>query len=514
MSDSDDTDILLLIPPNFFLTEANASLNYDSFQSQLKEKTHANASDPLIYNHSVKRSMDSSKSYFTPTKSRCEQPSFAYRKYDQPCPQAAASFSSPSIASKLFPSSTPYLAPRAHLSYPSPPKKHDPLMLDRVDRYLGKCTIEENRRPSAAEVRHSLDERRSDAGLPAHDTSATKHMIETPGQHIQRYASKPSEDDILNSLVSNKMSDWNSGLQKSMTQNDEGLISLASVWNGDDRGKCDAVTTTTTNNAFQEQELRIRQYERTIQNLQTQLKQYQDKCSDAIKMDQTKNEALARLHEDNSRWIEGLIDLREMNYNYFWIFSLIANISQLEGQLSDAELKFHRQTNDLKAKIRQLQEENEKLDRKANGLLLYVNSYQIAIVGALIIRFSFSTRTTNDVREIHRKQLHDAETRLANSKHAENKLSEELSNLKTKYVQLQNANDDEKRRADTMQMQLTALQKDFREKEVRYMWNYGIQKNIWLIFCVRKSWKRRSKSNAPHWKTSTRPSWMRRSTKN
>lgn len=73
------------------------------------------------------------------------------------------------------------------------------------------------------------------------------------------------------------------------------------------------------------------------------------------------------------------------------------------------------------------------------------------------------------MREIHRKQLHDAETRLANSKHAENQLSEELSNLKTKYVQLQNANDDEKRRADTLQMQLSALQNDFREKEVRVM---------------------------------------------
>lgn len=94
------------------------------------------------------------------------------------------------------------------------------------------------------------------------------------------------------------MSDWNSGLQKSLAKNDEPLISLASVWDGDDRGKCDAITTA---HAMQEQELRIRQYERTIQNLQTQLKQYQDKCSDAIKMDQTKNEALARLHETNSR---------------------------------------------------------------------------------------------------------------------------------------------------------------------------------------------------------------------
>lgn len=311
MSDSDDTDILLLIPPDFFLTEANASLNYDSFQSQLRERTCANASDRLIFEqsvqHSVKHPMDPSKSYFTPTKPRCEHQSFANRKYDRPSPHIAASFSSPYDSSKMYnlPSSTPYTASKSHLQYSSPPKKHDSLVLDRVDRYLGKCSIDESKRSGDTAVRTSLVERRSDVGTLAHDSSATKKVIETPANHIQRYVPKSTEDDILNSLVSNKMSDWNSGLQKSMTQNDEQLISLASVWDDDERVKCDAVTTAATaaaaTNVLQEQELRIRQCERTIQNLQSQLKQYQDKCSDAIKMDQTKNDALARLHETNSR---------------------------------------------------------------------------------------------------------------------------------------------------------------------------------------------------------------------
>lgn len=309
MSDSDDTDILLLIPPDFFLTEANASLNYNSFQSQLKERTHANASDPLTFEHSVncpvKHSMDSSKSYFTPTKSKCEQPSFAYRRYDRPSPHGSTSFSTPYDSSKLYnlPSSTPYTVARPQQQYSSPPKKHDSLVLDGVDRYLRKCTIDQPKRTSDAEVRTTLTERRSNAGTTAHDSTVASKVIEPSAQHIQRYASKPTEDDILNSLVSNKMSDWNAGLQKSMTQNDEQLISMASVWEDDERVKCDVVSSTAAaaNNALQEQELRIRQYERTIQNLQTQLKQYQDKCSDAIKMDQTKNEALARLHETNSR---------------------------------------------------------------------------------------------------------------------------------------------------------------------------------------------------------------------
>lgn len=308
MSDSDDTDILLLIPPDFFLTEANASLNYNSFQTQLKERTYANASDPLISEQSVQqsvnRSMDTSKSYYTPTKSKCEQHSYAYRKYDRPSPSVVTSlFSSPHDSSKYLPSSTPYVASRSHLQYSSPPKKHDSLVLDGVDRYLRKCTIDETKRASDTEVRPTLVDRRSDVATMTHDSSATKKVIEPSAQHIQRYAPKPTEDDILNSLVSNKMPDWNSGLQKSMMQNDEPLISLASVWDDDERAKCDVVSTTAAaaTNALQEQELRIRHYERTIQNLQTQLKQYQDKCSDAIKMDQTKNEALTRLHETNSR---------------------------------------------------------------------------------------------------------------------------------------------------------------------------------------------------------------------
>lgn len=71
------------------------------------------------------------------------------------------------------------------------------------------------------------------------------------------------------------------------------------------------------------------------------------------------------------------------------------------------------------------------------------------------------------MREINRKQLNEAETRLANSKHVENQLSEELSNLKTKFAQLQNVNDDDKRHVTALQLQLSTLQKTFNEKEVR-----------------------------------------------
>lgn len=81
-----------------------------------------------------------------------------------------------------------------------------------------------------------------------------------------------------------------------------------------------------------------------------------------------------RLSLDYMRLIQGKFGITADNFdivsNCITFFSLIANISQLENQLSEAELKFHRETNDLRTKIRQLEEQNEQLERKANGLLM------------------------------------------------------------------------------------------------------------------------------------------------
>lgn len=51
---------------------------------------------------------------------------------------------------------------------------------------------------------------------------------------------------------------------------------------------------------MEEESLRRKQCERTIYSLEQQIKQFQDKYSDVIKMDQTKNEAMSRLHSTNS----------------------------------------------------------------------------------------------------------------------------------------------------------------------------------------------------------------------
>lgn len=57
---------------------------------------------------------------------------------------------------------------------------------------------------------------------------------------------------------------------------------------------------TCTSSKLEEESLRRKQCERTIHSLEQQIQQFQDKYADVIKMDQTKNEAMSRLHSTNS----------------------------------------------------------------------------------------------------------------------------------------------------------------------------------------------------------------------
>lgn len=58
------------------------------------------------------------------------------------------------------------------------------------------------------------------------------------------------------------------------------------------------------------------------------------------------------------------------------IFSLIANITELEKQISDMELRFHREKDqyvsengELKTKVEHLKHQNIELDRKISSIL-------------------------------------------------------------------------------------------------------------------------------------------------
>lgn len=229
MSDSDDTDILLLIPPNFFLTETNESPNYEMFRSNLEQQTVKSSLSPRRFDKSSNQStsflMSQSKDLFvTP-------PKLQYRPYNEPSPAISLSHCNRSF---------------------------ERIGMTEYDS-TGKCVP--NRRSSSPLRRSNINR----------------------------------DFERVENLSSKKMSDWKTSVDEPRPADD--LVSLTNVWNTN----LDFRNTATHSTEFEEERLRRRQCERNISILQSQLNQYQNKFTDVIKIDQAKNDTLAKLHDTNSR---------------------------------------------------------------------------------------------------------------------------------------------------------------------------------------------------------------------
>lgn len=242
MSDSDDTDILLLIPPNFFLTETNLneSPNYNMFRSNLEQRPAKVSASPRRHDKSANQStnilLSQNKDLFT------TPPQLKYRPYNEPSP--AMNFSN------------------LHRSF-------ERLNCIATNEYndTDKCTP--NRQFSSPfQKSNTMNVNRECAG------------------------------EMVGNLSSKKMSDWKTNSYEPRQTDD--LVSVTNVWNDNFDFRR---TTTTTNHSteLEEEKLKRRQCERNISLLQSQLNQYQNKFTDVIKIDQAKNDTLAKLHDTNSR---------------------------------------------------------------------------------------------------------------------------------------------------------------------------------------------------------------------
>lgn len=244
MSDSDDTDILLLIPPNFFLTEThfNESPNYEMFRSNLEQRPIKSALSPRKFNKSANQSdsfhLSHSKDLLT------TPPQFKYRPFNE---------ASPSMNVSNF---------------------------HRSSEPLNCISSNDAINAMYEESEKLVTNRRSSSPRRLNHTNIGPEFV----------------SDRAGSLSSKKMSDWKTGGGAARHQDD--LISLTNVWNN----KFDLRSTTNQSTDLEEERLRRRQCERNIQLLQSQINQYQNKFTDVIKIDQAKNDTLSKLHNTNSRW--------------------------------------------------------------------------------------------------------------------------------------------------------------------------------------------------------------------
>lgn len=276
MSDSDDTDFLLLIPPNFFVANTNLddSLSYERFESNL----HTDNMDHYPSDKTHTHKCCGNNSFSTPT-SKNVLDQFNYQKYSNP----NGSFNScltvnttNKHADRISPAkvqlqTSSWVDGVQNHQKPSSPYQAGGGVLSEIDNYLEKCTISQP--------------------INGCEQLNGSTLLSTP-KHCDG-KSKPLQSDIVYNLSAKKMSEWDAGIRKSIDQNDQ-LINMANVWDGKDQSN-DLM------GELSEERLRRRQAERSIQSLQNQLRQCQSKYADAIRLDQSKNEAMAKLHQTNSK---------------------------------------------------------------------------------------------------------------------------------------------------------------------------------------------------------------------
>lgn len=306
MSDSDDTDILLLIPPNFFLTEThlNDSPNYEMFRSTLEHRSIKPILSPRksqekpAHNHSMNILLSQSKDLLsTPSQ-------MIYRPYHETSPTVNISNFNRSFESLNCISSNDVVN----------------AMCEESEKVMA------NRRSSSP-------------------------LGRTPKSNAA-YMDKEYSSERIGNLSSRKMSDWKTSADEPRNH-DDNLISMTNVWNHNLDFK---PTTTSHSTELEEERLRRRQCERNISHLQSQLNHYQNKFTDVIKMDQAKNDTLTKLHNTNSSLIANVSELERRN-------------AEMELRFHRERDQLTTENIDLRTKVDHLKQQNIELERKINSIL-------------------------------------------------------------------------------------------------------------------------------------------------
>lgn len=280
MSDSDDTDILLLIPPNFFLTETDLNespTNYEMFRSNLEQSQPIK---PTIT--AVTRSSPGNQSNKSITQSQNVQQLLHGSKDGYPVP------------------TTPSNHHLMHRPYSDGPCISSS-SINNMSRFHQSCDAPLCYSGSAEALDSMYDDSEK---LLANARSSSSPLRPRPKITNANVGMECSSERIA-CLSSRKMSDWKMSQEPSAAtaaatrKQDDKLINLTNVWNSN----LDFKGNTNATNELEEERLRRRQCERNIAMLQTQLNQYQNKFSDIIKIDRAKNDTLSKLHNTNSRYV-------------------------------------------------------------------------------------------------------------------------------------------------------------------------------------------------------------------
>lgn len=149
-------------------------------------------------------------------------------------------------------------------------------------------------------------------------------------------------------------------------------------------------------------------------------------------MDKTKDEALKRLSETNSRFVFDRIFEFPYKHYFHHAHSLLAKNNHLELKLTDIEIKL----NEKDSETLNLREKISYLEHEMTQYIEMAKKYQDNCE-KLEAKIEAQSRSGDEVRDIHRNQLQDLECRLSNAKRNEELLREDNRKLQDDFAKVQ-----------------------------------------------------------------------------
>lgn len=357
MSDSDDTDILLLIPPDYYLANAEEKLIAEDLESlkrkQLKSiqenKRRLKIARDLTSNFQA-MDLENSKE----EESLSVPPPPTSNAYQFLAPSRKAELNN--INTKLH-----YLE-REEMAYIDNPSDISSISANTIKTQFGpskhnreqvgmvhstpKCMDTSFKQPIASKKSNTVLGCKDDGVLLEIDNflsndrvSATNSGDYWQQRHSDEYSAKVQQrlpnmeyqyqtnGNNMRTSIYTGSADKVPTSDNHISKTENNLISLSEIWGKS--GQSTAIATSSQSN-LKEEQLRRQHLEKTVRQLQSRLLEYQQRLSVAIEVDRTKDNALNNVQMENKRyWITQLLIIH--NYLFYNIIqptkALMDNVS-------------------------------------------------------------------------------------------------------------------------------------------------------------------------------------------
>ncbi|XP_062561222.1 centrobin [Armigeres subalbatus] len=386
MSDSDDTDVLLLIPPDFFTVETTSaspgliSAGCDYFRREWPRSSDLRSA----FNESLGCTSYKS-SIATMSGQKCN--------YD---PTGSHGFQAESGGYLYY--STPIKGHFSSVSGKSQPNSQ--FVLNEIDQFL------------------QVGSQPPDPSLiPREGPKSPDHsLIDLNSVSVNDYPSLTASD--FNGFASKTTIPQKPPRKevqitsRSSISRRPPLLSLNEIWNTNAMNQ--------DSSKLHEERLRRQHCERNIQALQTKLLEYEQKIAVAVDVDKEKEAIILRLEEDVVQQHHKMQDMESKHSE------TQEKLLQENVESKNKNLFLEKELSETIAVVRKLQDKNELLESKVESL----------------------TSANRDVNDVHKNQLRDLEIRLANSKDCERSLRDQMMKLRKSSDQLKDELEAERKKTE------------------------------------------------------------------